>query len=436
VVQSGTRIEQAAAAGALALLCEVVDERLAIAGAKVIQPCMQILQDGTPTGRVAASKALKNLALTVESRQKFMKEVEYSYQLLVDTIGNEPASEVILRENCATVLQAFCASTSGPEGLEARVALGKGGAIEACIQLMLDGPDTARVPAAGVLQYLAQSENLKPRMMAAGIVKPLAAVVDRDSVDMWGRAYAAGALRWLSMTHANMRPNMSSADASDETTTTGRKGGGGGDDDADDEDEVPSSSSAGMSLAQLTPKARLRKLRGAPMDTAQGAALDEMKRRTKALIEADCVKVMCRLLQPPKDESGMPIAKAVGKKKKTAPREADRELALTHATGALRHLMLEPSGMRQVLEMNGVPHIAALLESPSTQLRANVHAILALMSSSEKPFVNAMRNAGAPDHYTNLLELPVPKPSTPQADPMAFTQQLNRPASSSGRGMT
>lgn len=76
------------AAGVLAFLSEVVEERLAIAGSKVVQPCMQILQHGTPAGRLAASNALKNLALTVESRLKFMKEMEYTYDVLIKTIAN------------------------------------------------------------------------------------------------------------------------------------------------------------------------------------------------------------------------------------------------------------------------------------------------------------------------------------------------------------
>lgn len=384
-------------------------------------PCLQILQDGTPTGRLAASSALKNLALTVESRLKCMKEAEYSYGVLIKTIADGTASEGTMRENCATVLQAFCATTSGDEGLEARLSLGKGGCIEACVTLLLEGPDAARIPATGVLQYLAHVEELKPRFMTAGSIKPLVAIASRETVDMWGRAYAAGALRWLSMTHKNMRPHPvddvagSKGDAS---------GAGGGDDDAE-----PSSSMAGMTLAQLPPKARFRTLQGAPMDAVQGSALDEVKQRMKAMIEADCAKTMCRLLMPARDEDGKPIAKPAGKKKKSAPREPDVETAHTHATGVLRHLMLDPVGLQHVLDMNGVMHVIPLLESPNTQLRANAHAILSL-TTLERPSVSTMKKAGAPEFYTNLLDAPTPKPATPDVDPLAFTR---RPASSSGR---
>ena len=422
--QTGTRIEQGAAAGVLAHLCEVIDERLAIASSKVVQPCMEILQGGTPTGQLAASRVLKNLALTVESRLKCMKEVEYVYDVLIKVVANEKV-EGAIRENCATALQAFCATTSGEEGLEARLSLGKGGAIEACVKLLLDGPDAARVPAAGVLQYLAQVEELKPRFVTAGAIVPLIAVAGRETVDMWGRAYAAGALRWLSMTHDNMRP----IPTDDVASSKGKGDGEDADAGEDDDDSEPTSTMAGMSLAELAPKARFRVLQGAPMDAAQSSALDELKTRIDALVTGDCAKVMCKLLMPPKDEDGVPIAKPAGKKKKAAPREPDVETAHTHATGVLRHLMLDPNGMQHVLDMNGVTHITPLLESPNTQLRANAHAILSL-TTLEVPFVNAMKRAGAPEFYTNLLEVPMPKPATPAADPLAFTR---RPASSSGR---
>jgi hypothetical protein len=384
---------------------------------------MQILHDGTPTGRLAASNALMNLALTVESRLKFMKEVEYSYDLLIRTIENGTVAEGTLRQNCATILQAFCATTSGEEGLQARVSLGKGGGIEACVQLMVDGPDQARIASAGVLQYLAQVEELKSRFMTAGAVKPLLDFTERESVDMWGRAYAAGALCWLSMTHEIMRPL-----AADDATC--RKGNGGVSSVHQGHDGNASSfSMAGMSLSELAPKARFCALQKAPMDTAQECALEEMKRRTKTLIEADCAKTMCRLLMPPKAEDGKVTAKPGGSKKKGALREPDVETAHTHATGALRHLMLDPVGMQHVLDMNGVTHVTPLLESPNAHLRANAHAILSL-TSLETSFVKAMIRARAPGFYTNLLEMPKPKPAAPEVDPLAFTQ---RPVSSSGR---
>lgn len=424
--QTGTRIEQGAAAGVLALLSEVVEERPAIAGSKVVQPCMQILQYGTPAGRLAASSALKNLALTVESRLKFMKEVEYTYDVLIKTIANGTASEDTIRVNCATALQAFCATTSGEEGLEARVSLGKGGGIEACVKLLLEGPDKARITAAGVLQYLAQLEELKSRFMTAGAIAPLIAVTGRETVDMWGRAYAAGALRWLSTTHKSMRPlPVHDFAGSKSKSKSNSKGSaiptGAGDDDDDYDEDEPSSSMAGMSLTELSPKARFRTLQGAPMDAVQGSALDELRKRIKVLVEADCAKIMCKLLMPPRDEDGVPIAKPAGKKK-AVPREPDVETAHTHATGVLRHLMLDPIGMQHVLDMNGVTHVTPLLESPNPHIRANVHAILSL-TTLETPFVRAMKKAGAPDFYTNLLEMPTPKPVTPEVDPLAFTRR-------------
>lgn len=421
------------AAGVLAFLSEVVEERLAIAGSKVVQPCMQILQHGTPAGRLAASNALKNLALTVESRMKFMKEVEYTYDVLIKTIANGTASEDTIRENCATMLQAFCATTSGEEGLEARVSLGKGGGIEACVKLLLEGPDKARITAAGVLQYLAQLEELKSQFMTAGAIAPLIAVTGRETVDMWGRAYAAGALRWLSMTHKSMRPLPVDDFAGSKSKSRSKgsavpTGAGVNDDDNYDEDE-PSSSLAGMSLTELSPKVRFRTLQGAPIDAVQGSALEELKKRIQVLVEADCAKIMCKLLMPQRREDGVPIAKPAGKKKKAVPREPDVETAHTHATGVLRHIMLDPIGMQQVLDMNGVTHVMPLLESPNPHIRANVHAILSLTTLAT-PFVRAMKKAGAPDFYTNLLEMPTPKPGTPEVDPLAFTR---RPASSSGR---
>lgn len=395
----------------LALLCEVEEERPAIAAAKVVLPCVQMLEDGTPTARVAASDALMNLALSLESRVKFMKELEYSYDVLIKAIADAPVREGRTRSNCATVLQAFCATTSGEEGLEARVAIGKGGGIEACTQLLIDGPDKARVPASGLLQYLAQVEELKSRFMTAGAVKPLLAVAERVTVDMWGRAYAVGALRWLSMSHEIMRPNLMHE-------TPESKGKSAAVDEDIDADEPPSPITP-VSLDQLSPSIRFRTLQLAPMETVQGEALEDLNRRKKELIEADCVKAMCRLLMPQRDADGNPVAKPAGKKKKAAPREPDLETAHTNATGVLRHLMLDPVGMQQVLDMNAVNNVMPLLESPSTQLRSNAHAMLSLMTL-ERPHVMALKRAGAPEYYTNLLDGVTPKkPSTPEVNPMA-----------------